>query len=95
MMGEAALRLSSLGALDRLLTVAAPMGYNSWYDLMCSPYMNETTLERTADAMIEKGLVALGYVRAPSLHTPSPDRPADCVGVAACRSTSTWTTVTS
>lgn len=46
-----------------LLTVAAPMGYNSWYDLMCSPYMNETTLERTADAMIEKGLVALGYVR--------------------------------
>ena len=28
------------------------MGYNSWYDLMCSPYMNETTLERTADAMI-------------------------------------------
>ena len=22
------------------------MGYNSWYDLMCSPYMNETTLER-------------------------------------------------
>ena len=40
----------------------APMGYNSWYDLMCSPYMNETTLERTADAMIAKGLFALGYV---------------------------------
>lgn len=37
------------------------MGYNSWYDLMCSPYMNETTLERTADAMVAKGLVALGY----------------------------------
>ena len=39
------------------------MGYNSWYDLMCSPYMNETTLERTADAMVSKGLVDLGYVR--------------------------------
>jgi hypothetical protein len=25
--------------------------------------MNETTLERTADAMVTKGLVALGYVR--------------------------------
>ena len=37
------------------------MGYNSWYDLMCSPYMNETTLERTADAMVSKGLVELGY----------------------------------
>jgi hypothetical protein len=46
-----------------LLVRAAPMGYNSWYDLMCSPYMNETTLERTADAMVTKGLVALGYVR--------------------------------
>jgi hypothetical protein len=45
------------------------MGYNSWYDLMCSPYMNETTLERTADAMIAKGLVALGYVRG---HASSP-----------------------
>ena len=37
------------------------MGYNSWYDLMCSPYMNETTLHATADAMVEKGLVKLGY----------------------------------
>jgi alpha-galactosidase len=48
-------------ALDNGLALTPPMGYNSWYDLMCSPYMNETTLERTADAMVAKGLVALGY----------------------------------
>ena len=50
------------------------MGYNSWYDLMCSPYMNETTLERTADAMISKGLVALGYVRGQPICTRSAPR---------------------
>jgi len=37
------------------------MGYNSWYDLMCSSKMNEDTIKATAAAMKSKGLDALGY----------------------------------
>eukprot|EP01059_Diplonema_ambulator_P015467 TRINITY_DN2660_c0_g1_i1.p1 TRINITY_DN2660_c0_g1~~TRINITY_DN2660_c0_g1_i1.p1 ORF type:complete len:406 (+),score=110.72 TRINITY_DN2660_c0_g1_i1:128-1219(+) len=37
------------------------MGYNSWYDLECTGAMNETTLRMTADAMVAKGLVGVGF----------------------------------
>ena len=37
------------------------MGYNSWYDLMCSGQMNEDTIQATAAAMKSKGLASLGY----------------------------------
>lgn len=37
------------------------MGYNSWYDLMCSTSMNETVLRGRADFFKQSGLARLGY----------------------------------
>lgn len=37
------------------------MGYNSWYDLMCTDAMNETTIRRRADFMVSSGLQDAGY----------------------------------
>jgi len=48
-------------ALENSLGRTPQMGYNSWYDLMCSAAMKESTLRAIADAMIDKGLVSLGY----------------------------------
>eukprot|EP01065_Artemidia_motanka_P037879 TRINITY_DN46782_c0_g1_i1.p1 TRINITY_DN46782_c0_g1~~TRINITY_DN46782_c0_g1_i1.p1 ORF type:complete len:417 (+),score=88.14 TRINITY_DN46782_c0_g1_i1:63-1253(+) len=48
-------------ALDNGLALTPQMGYNSWYDVECSGSMNETWLRQTTDALVEKGLVALGY----------------------------------
>lgn len=36
-------------------------GYNTWYDLMCTSAMNETTVRATADALVSLGLAELGY----------------------------------
>lgn len=48
-------------ALDNGLARTPQMGYNSWYDLECSSAMNEEVLKTQVDAMIEKGLLGLGY----------------------------------
>ena len=48
-------------ALDNGLARTPQMGYNTWYDLECSGYMNESTLKQIADAMVETGLRDLGY----------------------------------
>lgn len=55
------LLLSGAFALDNDLGRTPQMGYNTWYDLMCSDAMNETTIRAIADAMVSKGLAALGY----------------------------------
>ena len=55
------LAFSSCAALDNGLGRRPPMGYNSWYDLGCSPYMNATTIKRVADLVVSKGLAAQGY----------------------------------
>ena len=46
-------------ALDNGLARTPQMGYNSWYDLMGT--LTETAIKDTADAMVELGLVELGY----------------------------------
>jgi alpha-galactosidase len=58
---ETSLLISAVSGLDNGLGRLPQMGYNSWYDLECTSAMNETTLMRTADAMVTKGFVALGY----------------------------------
>jgi len=52
---------NGIAALDNGLARTPQMGYNTWYDLECSEGMNETTLRRIADAMVELGLRDLGY----------------------------------
>ncbi|CAK9109712.1 unnamed protein product [Durusdinium trenchii] len=47
--------------LDNGLARVPQMGYNSWYDLECSDAMNESTLRRIADRLVESGLKDLGY----------------------------------
>eukprot|EP00931_Biecheleriopsis_adriatica_P056567 TRINITY_DN33520_c0_g1_i1.p1 TRINITY_DN33520_c0_g1~~TRINITY_DN33520_c0_g1_i1.p1 ORF type:complete len:403 (+),score=59.65 TRINITY_DN33520_c0_g1_i1:66-1274(+) len=47
-------------ALDNGLGRTPQMGYNSWYDVECSSW-DERMMQRTADAMVSKGLVELGY----------------------------------
>ena len=53
--------LPSAAALDNGLGLTPQMGYNSWYDLMCSASMNETTIQATADALVLTGLAGVGY----------------------------------
>eukprot|EP01048_Picozoa_sp_COSAG05_P018356 COSAG05_NODE_2670_length_2780_cov_1.848191_2_plen_136_part_00 len=51
----------SVRALDNGLGVRPQMGYNSWYDLMCSDQMNEHTIRATADALVTTGLAGRGF----------------------------------
>ena len=48
-------------ALPNGLGLTPQMGYNSWYDLMCSPSMNETVLRSRAEFFVQSGLKDLGY----------------------------------
>lgn len=48
-------------AVDNGLGLTPQMGYNSWYDLMCSPLMNETVLRSRADFFVTNGFKDLGY----------------------------------
>jgi alpha-galactosidase len=47
--------LNGLGATPQ-------MGYNSWYDLMCTEHMNEATIRGVADALVKTGLARAGFV---------------------------------
>ena len=46
-------------ALDNGLGLLPPMGWNSWYNFTC--HFNQSMIEQTVDAIIEKGLDKLGY----------------------------------
>eukprot|EP01060_Flectonema_neradi_P004668 TRINITY_DN13041_c3_g1_i1.p1 TRINITY_DN13041_c3_g1~~TRINITY_DN13041_c3_g1_i1.p1 ORF type:complete len:407 (+),score=72.64 TRINITY_DN13041_c3_g1_i1:45-1223(+) len=48
-------------ALDNGLGRTPAMGYNSWYDLMCTSSMNETTIVEVAAKMKSLNLFSLGY----------------------------------
>mmetsp|Transcript_61297 Transcript_61297/g.133174 ORF Transcript_61297/g.133174 Transcript_61297/m.133174 type:complete len:393 (-) Transcript_61297:33-1211(-) len=48
-------------ALSNGLGRRPQMGYNSWYDLMCSDSMNETVILESAQALVSTGLAKLGY----------------------------------
>jgi len=48
-------------ALNNGVGLRPPMGYNSWYDTVCSSDMNENIMRKTADALVAKGLTKLGY----------------------------------
>jgi len=52
---------TSVQSLDNGLGRTPAMGYNTWYDVECSAWMNETTVRETADALISTGLAKLGY----------------------------------
>jgi len=47
--------------LDNGVGRTPAMGYNSWFDLMCTYAMKESTIRLTADAIVELGLNKLGY----------------------------------
>ncbi len=51
-----ALAVDSARALDNGLGLTPQMGYNSWYDLMCSSSMNENMLRSRADFFNSSGL---------------------------------------
>jgi len=53
--------LALVNGLDNGLGRTPQLGYNSWYDLLCDSIMNENTIKKTADAIINRGLHALGY----------------------------------
>jgi alpha-galactosidase len=44
---------------DPKIAPRPPMGYNNWARFQCN--LNETLFVKTADAMVEKGLLAAGY----------------------------------
>jgi len=52
---------SIVHGLNNGLGLTPQMGYNSWYDLMCSPAMNENVIQDTAEQLVELGLSRLGY----------------------------------
>jgi len=52
---------STVLGLDNGLGRTPAMGWNSWYDVLCSSDMNEKTIRATADAMVATGLSKLGY----------------------------------
>ena len=47
--------------LDNGLGLTPQMGYNSWYDLMCTEHMNEATIRGVADALVKTGLARAGF----------------------------------
>jgi alpha-galactosidase len=53
--------LGGATALDNGLALTPAMGWNSWYDLECTPAMNETTIAARAKAMVTSGLADAGY----------------------------------
>lgn len=48
-------------ALDNGLGRRPQMGWNSWYDLMCTDQMSEQTVKATANALVTTGLAGLGF----------------------------------
>jgi hypothetical protein len=48
-------------ALDNGLARRPQMGWNSWYDLMCTSQMNEATIKATADKLVTTGLANVGF----------------------------------
>lgn len=51
--------LASASVQDPQVSPRPPMGFNNWARFMCN--LNETLFVKTADAMVEKGLLAAGY----------------------------------
>ncbi|KAJ4295227.1 hypothetical protein N0V90_007238 [Kalmusia sp. IMI 367209] len=50
---------ASASVQDPKISPRPPMGFNNWARFMCN--LNETLFTQTADAMVEKGLLAAGY----------------------------------
>lgn len=51
--------LASATVQDPKVSPRPPMGFNNWARFMCN--LNETLFVQTADAMVERGLLAAGY----------------------------------
>jgi len=50
---------ASASVQDPKISPRPPMGFNNWARFMCN--LNETLFTKTADAMVDKGLLAAGY----------------------------------